>query len=79
MYNMSNSNQQVFDTVLSNNPYNDTYYLGAGNQLSVAKSPQFGKKQFGISYLNTNDFITALINISKNIPDEDLRTISLRR
>lgn len=69
---MSNSNQQVFDTVLSNNPYNNTYYLGAGNQLSVAKSPQFGKKQFSISYLNTNDFITALINVSKNIPDEDL-------
>lgn len=69
---MSNSNQQVFDTVLSNNPYKDTYYLGAGNQLSVAKNPQFGKKQYVISYLNTNDFITALIGVSKNIPDEDL-------
>jgi hypothetical protein len=72
MYNMSNSNQQVFDTVLSVNPYKDTYYIGAGNQLSVAKNPQFGKKQYVISYLNTNDFITALIGVSKNIPDEDL-------
>jgi len=69
---MSNSNQQVFDTVLSNNPYKNTYYLGAGNQLTVAKNPRFGKKQFTISYLNTNDFITALIGVSKNIPDEDL-------
>jgi len=71
-YSMSNSNQQGFDTVLSNNPYNNTYFLGAGNQLSVAKSPQFGKRQFSISYLNTNDFITAQIGVSKNIPDEDL-------
>lgn len=69
---MSNSNQQVFDAVLSNNPYKDTYFLGAGNQLSVAKNPQFGKKQYVISYLNTNNFITALIGVSKNIPDEDL-------
>ena len=69
---MSNSKQQVFETVLSINPYKNTYYVGAGNQLSVAKSPQFGKKQYGISYLNTNDFITALIGVSKNIPDEDL-------
>ena len=69
---MSNSNQQVFETVLSVNPYKNTYYLGAGNQLSVAKNPQFGKKQYCISYLNTNDFITALIGVSKNIPDEDL-------
>ena len=69
---MSNSKQQVFETVLSVNPYKNTYYLGAGNQLSVAKNPQFGKKQYGISYLNTNDFITALIGVSKNIPDEDL-------
>jgi len=69
---MSNSNQQVFDTVLSINPYKNTYYIGAGNQLNVAKSPQFGKKQYSVSYLNTNDFITALIGVSKNIPDEDL-------
>ena len=69
---MSNSQQQVFETVLSNNPYKNTYYIGAGNQLTVAKNPQFGKKQFTISYLNTNDFITALIGVSKNIPDEDL-------
>jgi hypothetical protein len=69
---MGNSNQQVFETVLSNNPYMNTYYLGAGNQLSLATNPLFGKKQYAISYLNTNDFITALIGISKNIPDEDL-------
>ena len=69
---MSNSNQQVFDTVLSVNPYNDTYYIGAGNQLSVERNPQFGKKQNVISFLNTNDFITALIGVSKNIPDEDI-------
>ncbi len=69
---MSNARQQLFDTVLSINPYKNTYYVGAGNQLTEAKNPQFGKRQFAISYLNTNDFITALIGVSKNIPDEDL-------
>ncbi|WP_416768776.1 hypothetical protein ACM66T_03490 [Sulfurimonas sp. ST-25] len=69
---MNNSNEQVFDTVLSNNPYNHTYYLGSGNQLSAAKNPQYGKKQYGISYLNTSSFITAQIGVSKNIPDDDL-------
>ncbi|MHC3993886.1 hypothetical protein ACXWTF_03600 [Thiomicrolovo sp. ZZH C-3] len=69
---MNNSNEQVFDTVLSNNPYNHTYYLGSGNQLSVSKNPQYGKKQYGISYLNTSSFITAQIGVSKNIPDDDL-------
>lgn len=69
---MSNSQQQVFETALSINPYKNTYYLGAGNQLSVDKNPQFGKKQYAVSYINTNDFITALVGISKNIPDEDL-------
>lgn len=69
---MSNPQQQVFETVLSINPYNDTYYAGAGNQLNVEKSPHFGKKQYVISYINTNDFITTLISVSKNIPDEDL-------
>lgn len=69
---MSTAKQQIFDTVLSINPYNDSYYIGAGNQLTFAKTPQFGKKQFAVSYLNTNDFITAQISISKNIPDDDL-------
>ncbi|WP_345986189.1 hypothetical protein WCX49_03480 [Sulfurimonas sp. HSL-1656] len=69
---MNNSNEQVFDTVLSNNPYKHTYYLGSGNQLSVTKNPQYGKKQYGISYLNTSSFITAQIGVSKNIPDDDL-------
>ena len=69
---MNNSNEQVFDTVLSNNPYKHTYYLGSGNQLSAVKNPQYGKKQYGISYLNTSSFITAQIGVSKNIPDDDL-------
>jgi len=69
---MNNSDEQVFDTVLSNNPYNHTYYAGSWNQLSVAKHPQFAKKQYGISFLNTNSLITAQIDVSKNIPDDDL-------
>ena len=69
---MSNSSEQLFETVLSNNPYKHTYYSSIGNQITVAKNPQYGKKQYTISFLSTNDFITTLISVSKNIPDEDI-------
>jgi len=69
---MSTSNQPDFDTVLSNNPYNGTYYLRSGNKLSETHQPHFSKKQYSISYLNTGDFITTQVNVSKNIPEEDL-------
>lgn len=67
---MTQTNQ--FQTVLSLSPYNNQYYLADDTQLTPQRTPQFGKSQFVISYLGTNDFITALINVSKNIPDEDL-------
>lgn len=69
---MDNIDPKAFDTVLSINPYENTFYEGYGTQLALQKDPAFGKKQFAISYLNTNDFITAQISVSKNIPDEDL-------
>lgn len=69
---MANLDPKEFDTVLSINPYNNSYYEGFGNQLALQNDPAFGKKQFVISHLNTNDFITAQIGVSKNIPEEDL-------
>jgi len=69
---MGNIDPKAFDTVLSINPYENTYYEGYGNQLALQRDPVYGKKQFAISYLSTNDFITAQVGISKNIPDEDL-------
>ncbi len=69
---MSNYNQQLFDTTLSINPYRGTYYLRAGSKLSFKRNPAFDKKQGTISYINTKDFITALIGVSKNLADDDI-------
>lgn len=69
---MSASSQQSFTSVLSVNPYKETYFSGISSFISRTSSPQYSKEQFVISYLNTKDFINAQIEISKNIPDEDL-------
>jgi acetolactate synthase regulatory subunit len=69
---MSTSSQHSFSSVLSANPYKDTYFSGVSSFISESKAPEYSKDQFVISYLNTKEFITAQIAISKNIPDEDL-------
>lgn len=69
---MSRLQQHSFSSVLSVNPYKATYISGVSSFLSKNSAPEFSKDQFAISYLNTKDFINAQIEISKNIPDEDL-------
>ncbi len=69
---MSKSKQHSFSSVISVNPYNGTYITGVSSFLSKTENPAFSKDQFAISYLNTKEFINAQIEISKNIPDEDL-------
>jgi len=69
---MSASTQQSFTSVLSVNPYAETYFSGISSFIGPASSPEYSKEQFVISYLNTKEFINAQIEISKNIPDEDL-------
>jgi len=69
---MSTISNHSFSSVLSVNPYKETYYNGISSFIAEEQSPSFAKDQFVISYLNTRDFITAHIEISKNIPQEDL-------
>ena len=69
---MSKTAEHSFSSVISVNPYNDTYVNGISSFLSTTQEPVFSKDQFAISYLNTKEFINAQIEISKNIPDEDL-------
>jgi hypothetical protein len=69
---MSTKNQQSFSSVISINPYSDTYFSGISSFLSETPSPRYVKDTFAISYLNNQDFINSQIQISKNIPDEDL-------
>ena len=69
---MSKTQQPTFTSVLSINPYKETFFLGSSGKLEQAKSISYSKSQYVMAYLNTNDFLTALISVSKNIPDEDL-------
>ncbi|MFT7859394.1 MAG: hypothetical protein ABXS93_00515 [Sulfurimonas sp.] len=69
---MSNSEQHSFSSILSINPYKENYYKGVSSFVTEERAPEFSKDQLVVSYLNTKEFINAQIEISKNIPEEDL-------
>lgn len=69
---MSTTPQHTFSSVLSVNPYKETYYKRVSSFIAQELSPEFSRDQFAISYLNTKEFINTQIQISKNIPEEDL-------
>jgi len=69
---MNTSTQHSFSSVLSVNPYKETYFNGISSFITETTTPEFSKDQFVISYINTKEFINAQIEISKNIPQEDL-------
>lgn len=69
---MSKKTEHSFSSVISVNPYKETYQSSISNFLSQPKKPEFKKEQFAISFLNTKSFINTQIGISKNILDEDL-------
>ncbi len=61
-----------FSSIISINPYQKTYYASSGSQISLEKRVVYQKTQYVISFINTRNFITAMIGISKNIADEDI-------
>jgi len=69
---MGENTQQSFSNVVSINPYNDTYVNGVSSFLKYDENISFEKNQYSIAYLNTKNFISAQISISKNFPEEDL-------
>jgi hypothetical protein len=68
---MGNSTQPFTGTI-SINPYNRTYFKSSGRSIQQNTTPQYEKQQYVISFLNTKSFITAVIGISKNIPEDDV-------
>lgn len=70
---MSTQQQHSFSSVISVNPYKATYLTSVPGFFKETLSPEFSKDQFAISYLNTSGFINSQIEISKNIPEEDLQ------
>jgi len=69
---MSKKSQNPFSSIISVNPYRDSYFSGISSFLTQTTTPEFNKEQFAITYINTRGFITSKIEITKNIPEEDL-------
>jgi len=69
---MSKKEQSSFSSVISVNPYKNTYVSAISSLLTTTSSPEYTKGQYTISYLNSKAFINTNLSISKNIPDEDL-------
>ena len=69
---MKKKAKHPFSSVISVNPDKECYFSCASSFLSQDSSPKYDKDQYAISYLNTKNFITSHISISKNISDNDL-------
>lgn len=69
---MSKKEQHSFSSVLSINPYKNTYVSAIASSLKSVSAPIYSKEQYVISYLNTRSFINSNISVSKNIPEDDL-------
>ena len=69
---MSTEQQNPFSSILSISPYTNEYISGISSFLSKSHSPEYLKEQFVCSYINTKSYINNQIDISKNIPDEDI-------
>jgi hypothetical protein len=66
---------ETFSSVISLDPYQHTYIVGASGHLQEESALEYSKKQYVISYINTKGFISTVVSVSKNIPDEDLKDV----
>ncbi len=69
---MSKKSEHSFSSVVSINPYTQEFYTSISNFLTKSSEIQYSKNQYAISFLNTKNFIHAQLDISKNIPQEDV-------
>ena len=69
---MSKQRFNTFSSIISINPYKNEYLNSVSSFLTQNKSPDYSKDQLAVSYLNTQSYINNQIEISKNIPDEDI-------
>ena len=61
-------------SIVSINPYTNETYICIDDTIKKFTG-RYNKKNFYISFLNTKDFITTYIDISKNIPPEDIQDL----
>ena len=61
--------------IVTIDPYSKRVFLYKNNELKTSKLDKFKKSHFYISYIYTKDVISASIEISQNIPEEDLKDV----
>ncbi|WP_353662491.1 hypothetical protein [Hydrogenimonas sp. SS33] len=62
-----------FQKIITINAYQNVYYQFVNNALQKLDKLSYDKRNFVVSTLDAKDFISALIEISVNIPPEDLQ------
>ena len=62
-------------SVVTIDPYKEIAYNFQKNELKLTKLDKFKNQNFYISYIYTKDIISASIEISNNIPEEDLKDV----
>lgn len=69
---MSTEKPQTYSSIISINPYRKDYVESSLNTLAEIANPSYSKDQYAISFINTKEFISSIVGISKNIPDDDV-------
>lgn len=67
------SNKQNFSEIVSIDPVSLQSYKYAKNEIQPFRLEKSNKNSFFISYIQSKDVISATVDISRNIPDSDLR------
>ena len=65
--------KNVIDSIVYIDPYNDSFYRLKNNRLQKITKSQVDKKDYIISTINTKDLIYTHLELSVNIPNEDLQ------
>ncbi len=67
--------QDAYKRYVTIDPYNRDFFLYENGIIKSFKNPKFNPKNFYISYLQTKDTIITTIEVSKNIPRDDLKDV----
>ncbi len=70
---LHSNGEKQFHKIVSVNAYRNIYYEFKENSLKRLDRPVYDKRNIVVSTLDAKDFITSLVEISVNIPPEDIK------